>query len=56
MTSEQFGGVVRAVLAAASGYFVGVGAIDNDTAVQLSSAVVLLATAAWSIFAKRQSA
>lgn len=56
MTGEQFGGVVRAILAAASGYFVGTGVLDNDTAVSLSAALATVAVAAWSIFAKRKPA
>lgn len=53
MTAEQFGGVVRALASAVGGYLVGRGMIDAETSVALGGAVVTLATAAWSIWAKR---
>lgn len=55
MTSDQLGGIVRAVLAAIAGYFVGKGVIDADTAATISGAVATIAVAAWSIFTNRPS-
>lgn len=56
MTGEQVGGIVRAVLSAVGGYFVGKGVIDADTAAQVTGAVAVIATAVWSIVAKRKPA
>lgn len=56
MNAEMIGGAVRAVLAALGGYFVGTGAIDNETAQQLAGAGAVIATALWSIWAKRGAA
>jgi len=55
MTGEQIAGVVRAIVAALGGYFVGQGMIDAETATTLGGAVATLATAAWSIYSKRKS-
>lgn len=56
MNAEMIGGAVRAVLAALGGYFVGTGAIDNETAQQFAGAGAVIATALWSIWAKRGAA
>ena len=53
MTGEQIAGVVRAVVAAVGGYFVGQGLIDAETATTIGGAVATLAAAAWSIWSKR---
>ena len=53
MTHEQVGGIVRAVVAAAGGYFVGQGFIDAQTMMTLGGAVTTLAVAVWSIYSKR---
>lgn len=53
MTGEQIAGVVRAIVAAAGGYFVGQGLIDAETVTTIGGAVATLAAAAWSIYAKR---
>ena len=53
MTGEQVAGVVRAIVAAVGGYFVGQGMIDTETATTIGGAVATLAAAAWSIYAKR---
>jgi hypothetical protein len=53
MTGEQIAGVVRAIIAAAGGYFVGQGLVDAETVTTIGGAVATLAAAAWSIYAKR---
>lgn len=53
ISAEQVGGIVRALAAAAGGYFVGQGVIDAETATALAGAAVTIATAIWSIWAKR---
>ena len=53
MTHEQVGGIVRAVVAAAGGYFVGQGLIDAQTMTAVGGAVATLAAAVWSIYSKR---
>jgi hypothetical protein len=53
MTGEQIAGVVRAIVAAVGGYFVGQGLVDAETVTTIGGAVATLAAAAWSIYSKR---
>lgn len=53
MTSEQIGGIVRAIVAAIGGYFVGKGLIDQATATAIAGAAVTVATAVWSVWSKK---
>lgn len=53
MTGEQIAGVVRAIVAAAGGYFVGQGLVDAETVTTIGGAVATLAATVWSIYAKR---
>jgi hypothetical protein len=53
MTGEQIAGVVRAIVAAAGGYFVGQGMVDAETVTTIGGAVATLVAAVWSIYAKR---
>jgi hypothetical protein len=53
MTHEQIGGIVRALVAAAGGYFVGQGLIDAETMMTVGGAVTTLVVAVWSIMSKR---
>lgn len=53
MTSEQFAGIVRAILSAVGGYIVGRGLIDQATMITIVGALVTLATAGWSYWAKK---
>jgi hypothetical protein len=53
MTGEQIAGVVRAIVAALGGYFVGQGVVDAETVTTIGGAVATLAAAGWSIYAKR---
>lgn len=56
MNMEQMAGVLRTVLAAGGGYFVAQGYVDNATMMSIVGAVVTLATAGWSVWAKRKAA
>lgn len=53
MTADQVGGIVRAIVSAAGGYLVGKGVIDSETALAITGAAVTIATAVWSVWAKR---
>lgn len=55
MTSEQIAGVVRAVVAAVGGYFVGKGMIDGETVATIGGAVATIAAAVWSVWAKKST-
>jgi hypothetical protein len=55
MTQEQVGGIVRAVVAAAGGYFVGQGLVDAQTMMTIGGAVTTLAVAGWSVWNKRSA-
>lgn len=55
MDSGQIAGIVRAVLAAAGGYLVGKGMVDQATVEQVTGAVAVIATALWSWYSKRQA-
>ena len=54
MDSAQIGGIVRAMVAAVGGYFVGQGMVDAETVTTIGGAVATLAVAVWSIYAKRK--
>ena len=53
LTSEQFGGIARAVIAAGFGVLVGKGYIDAATATTIAGALGTIAVAAWSVWVKR---
>lgn len=53
MTAEQIAGVIRAIVAAVGGYFVGKGVIDADTVTTIGGSLATLATAVWSVWAKK---
>lgn len=53
MTKDMVWGVVRAVLAAASGYVVGTGVVDNATMNDIIGALGVIFAAGWSIWAKK---
>jgi hypothetical protein len=55
MDSAQIAGVVRAIVAALGGYFVGQGVTDAETVATIGGAAATLAVAAWSIYAKRKA-
>lgn len=56
MNGEQLGGIVRALVSAAGGYFVGKGMIDTETATAVGGAVTTLVVAIWSVMAKKPAA
>ena len=53
MTADQVGGIVRAVVAAIGGYFIGKGIVDASTVTAIAGAFATLATAVWSVWAKK---
>jgi membrane protein DedA with SNARE-associated domain len=55
MTADQVGGIVRALVAAAGGYFVGQGLVDSETMLTLGGAVTTLVVAVWSIYSKKKA-
>ena len=55
MDSAQIAGVVRAIVAALGGYFVGQGVTDAETVATVGGAAATLAAALWSIYAKRKA-
>ena len=54
MTQEQVGGIVRALVAAAGGYFVGQGLVDAETMMTVGGAITTLVVAVWSIYSKKK--
>lgn len=56
MTSEQIGGVLRAILASLAGYVAGKGLITASIADQLVGAGVTIGVAIWSIWSKKPAA
>lgn len=55
ITTEQVGGIVRAIVAAAGGYFVGQGLVDAETMMTVGGAITTLAVAIWSIYSKKKA-
>ena len=53
MNKEMAWGVVRAVLAGASGYVVGKGIADQGTVNEVIGAIGVLFTATWSVWDKK---
>lgn len=53
MTPDQFGGIVRALVAALGGYLVGQGIVDANTAATIGGAVATIAVAVWSAYTNR---
>ena len=56
MNSEQVGGIVRALVSAIGGYFVGKGLIDASTLTSVAGAAAALVVAVWSVLAKKPAA
>ena len=56
MTADQVGGIVRALVAAAGGYFVGQGLVDSETMLTLGGAFTTIVVAVWSIWSKKKAA
>lgn len=55
MSGEQIAGVVRAVIAAIGGYFVGKGVIDGETVATIAGAAATIAAAVWSVLSKKDT-
>ncbi len=53
MTGEQVWGIVRTILAAAGGYVVAKGYIDNGTMTSIIGALGTLFVAGWSVWSKK---
>lgn len=53
MTSDQVGGLVRAILTFLAGIAVARGWVDNATALTIVGGLVTVLTAAWSVFTNR---
>lgn len=55
-SQAAIGGIVRALVSALGGYFVGKGLVDSETAVTIGGAITTLVMAGWSILSKRKAA
>lgn len=55
MTSDQIGGIARALLAAIGGYLVGQGLVDAATMTTITGAIATLAVAGWSLYTNRSA-
>ena len=56
MNSDQIAGIIRAILSAIGGYFVGKGIIDASTMTSIVGALATLGAALWDFFAKTNNA
>jgi hypothetical protein len=54
MTAEQIWGIVRTILAAAGGYIVAKGWVDNATLQSVIGALGTIFIAVWSVWAKKK--
>ena len=55
MSSDEIGGIARAIFAALGGVLVAKGVADQGTVVAGSGALVVLIQAAWSVWAKKKA-
>ena len=55
MTSDEVAGIVRTILSAFGGYFVGRGLIDNATMMSLAGGAATIVAGIWSVYAKRKA-
>ena len=53
MTSDQIGGIVRAIVSAVGGYFIGKGLLDASMVTSLAGAAATIASAIWSVLSKK---
>lgn len=56
MTGDQFGGLIRTIVAAAAGYFAGKGILDAETWTAIAGAAGVVGTAIWSFWIKKKTA
>lgn len=54
MNAEQIWGIVRTILAAAGGWFVAKGYVDNATLQSVIGAIGTLFIAVWSVWSKKK--
>lgn len=55
MNADEFGGILRAVLAAGGGIVVTKGWLDNATMLTITGAIATIGVAVWSVFVKRRA-
>ena len=53
MTKDMVWGIVRAVLAAGGGYFVGAGILEQSAVNDIVGAIGIIFAASWSVWAKK---
>lgn len=53
MNSDQVGGIVRAILAAVGGYFVGKGLVDAATMTTVTGGLATAIAGIWSVYTNR---
>ena len=53
MNQDQFTGILRAIVTAAGGYFIGTGRADAVTVANISGAVLVIGGAIWSFLHNR---
>jgi hypothetical protein len=53
MQKDQINGIVRALVAAVGGYFIGRGMIDSANVEIIGGALATLLTAVWSVWSKK---
>lgn len=53
MNGDQIGGIIRAIISALGGYFVGKGITDTATVTAVAGAGATIAAAVWSVLAKK---
>lgn len=56
MNQDEFGGIVRAIVAGVGGFAVGKGWIDNATLTAIAGGLATVAVAIWSVIVKRRAA
>jgi hypothetical protein len=55
ISSDQVAGIVRALVSALGGYFVGKGVVDASTVTAVAGASATIVVAVWSVLAKKQT-
>jgi hypothetical protein len=53
MNSDQIGGLIRAILSAVGGYFVGKGLIDASTMTTIVGGIATVGVALWSLWTNK---
>ena len=55
MKKDQIAGIVRAVVAAVGGYFIGKGMVDAANVEIIAGSLATLVTAVWSVLSKKET-